>query len=368
MSLFFRTNMKEKIEEFTAKITSLGQVLRISERALRMADLERGTTAPEFWNDNQKARAVLKEIDIEKKWIDKYNAAEKALLDSKDFYQMLEDGGDDSEVRAELEKSITSLEKIIATIELMKMLGGEDDNCDTIFEIHSGAGGTEATDWANMLLRMYTRYFEDYGYEHHLVDLVPGDEGGVKSAVLEVKGEYAFGYLKAEIGVHRLVRISPFDSNARRHTSFVSVSAIPMVEDAVSVEVKDEDLRIDTYRSSGAGGQHVNKTESAVRMTHLPTGIVASCQTERSQIKNREICMKMLKAKLLQHYRAEEERKRDAKAAEKKKIEWGSQIRSYVLHPYNMVKDHRTEHETSNTTAVLDGDIHEFIRQYLLKH
>ncbi len=361
--------MKEKIQELKQKTEALGQVLRISERALRMADLERGTTVPDFWNDNQKARAILKDIDSEKKWIDKYNAAEKSILDAEDFLVMLnESGGDDPEVATELEKAVKSAEKAIETLELMKMLGGEDDSCNTIFEIHSGAGGTEATDWANMLLRMYTRYFERQGYEHHLVDVLPGDEGGIKSAVLEVKGEYAFGYLKAEIGVHRLVRISPFDSNARRHTSFVSVNAIPLWEEAPDIEVKDEDLRIDTYRSSGAGGQHVNKTESAVRMTHLPTGIVASCQTERSQIKNREICMKMLKAKLLQHQKEEEEKIRDAKAAEKKKIEWGSQIRSYVLHPYNMVKDHRTDHETSNTTAVLDGEIHEFIRQYLLIH
>jgi peptide chain release factor 2 len=248
----------------------------------------------------------------------------------------------------------------------MKMLGGEDDAADAIFELHSGAGGTESQDWTNMLLRMYTRYFERQGYEHRLLDILAGEESGIKSAVLEVKGEFAFGYLKAEIGVHRLVRISPFDSNARRHTSFASVSVIPILQEVDDVELKDTEIRVDTYRSSGAGGQHVNKTDSAVRMTHLPTGMVAQCQTERSQIRNREICIKLLKIKVLQWMKDEEEKKRDAKAVEKKKIEWGSQIRSYVLHPYNMVKDHRTDLETSNTGAVLDGDIHPFIRQYLL--
>jgi len=357
--------MKEKIQELREKVVTLHSVLKIEERVGRIAELEKKTLVPGFWDDNKKAKVILKDMDAEKKWVEKHKAAAKAVSDATEFLSMLSEG-DDPEVQAELEASVALSEKHIESLELMKMLGGEDDACEAIFEIHSGAGGTESMDWANMLLRMYTRYFEIQGYESHLIDILPGEEAGIKSAVLEVKGEFAYGYLKAEMGVHRLVRISPYDSNARRHTSFASVSVIPLVEDAPDFEVDETELRIDTYRSSGAGGQHVNKTESAVRMTHLPTNIVASCQTERSQIKNRDICMKMLKAKLIQHYREEEEKKRDAKAVEKKKIEWGSQIRSYVLHPYKLVKDLRTDLETSNTDSVLDGNIHSFIRQYLL--
>jgi peptide chain release factor 2 len=364
-SLFLKPPMNEEISEYQKKLKDLFGVLHIEERKGRIAALEEKSLAPNFWDDNKKAKAILKDADAEKKWVAKYGQAEKSLSDAQTFLQMLKEG-EDAETRAEFNNSLAALGKTIETLELMKMLGGEDDAADAIFELHSGAGGTESQDWTSMLLRMYTRYFERQGYEHRLIDVLAGEETGIKSAVLEVKGEYAFGYLKAEIGVHRLVRISPFDSNARRHTSFASVSVIPMVADIEDVDLKDTDIRVDTYRSSGAGGQHVNKTDSAVRMTHLPTGMVAQCQNERSQIKNREVCIKMLKAKVLQVMKEEDEKKRDAKAVEKKKIEWGSQIRSYVLHPYNMVKDHRTDLETSNTSAVLDGDIHAFIRQYLL--
>jgi peptide chain release factor 2 len=357
--------MEGNIIEYGKKLKDLYGVLRIEEHRKRVAELEDKTLVPNFWDDNKRARSLLKEIDGEKKWVEKFRATEKSLNDAKTFLQMLEEG-EDAETRGELENSVKAAGKGIETLELMKMLGGEDDALDAIFELHSGAGGTESQDWTNMLLRMYSRYFERQGYDSRLLDILDGEESGIKSAVLEVKGEYAFGYLKAEIGVHRLVRISPFDSNARRHTSFASVSAIPIEPEIDGVELKDAEIRVDTYRSGGAGGQHVNKTDSAVRMTHLPTGIVAQCQSERSQIKNRDICIKLLKARVLQYMKEEEEKKRDAKAVEKKKIEWGSQIRSYVLHPYNLVKDHRTGLETSNTGAVLDGDIHAFIRQYLL--
>jgi peptide chain release factor 2 len=232
--------------------------------------------------------------------------------------------------------------------------------------IHSGAGGTESCDWCEMLLRMYCRWMDNKQYKYTIIDSLPGEGAGLKSVTLEVEGEYAYGHLKAETGVHRLVRISPFDANARRHTSFASVYVYPIIEDADDFELDEKDLRIDTYRASGAGGQYVNKTDSAVRITHIPTNIVVACQNERSQLKNRELAYKILKSRVKQFYKEQEEKKRQEKMAVKKKIEWGSQIRSYVLHPYNMVKDHRTNVETSNATAVLDGDIDMFIEAYLL--
>ncbi|MDR2727982.1 MAG: peptide chain release factor 2, partial [Chitinispirillales bacterium] len=273
---------------------------------------------------------------------------------------------DDKETLAALVEQANALEKAIAHIEFIRKLSGEDDIADAILTIHSGAGGTESCDWTDMLFRMYIRYMERKGYLYNILESLPGDEAGLKSVTIEVKGEYAYGHLKAETGVHRLVRISPFDSNARRHTSFSSVYAYPIMDEIEDYEIDEKDLRIDTYRSSGAGGQHINKTDSAVRMTHIPTGIVVACQNERSQIKNRATALKLLKARVRQHYREIEERERESKLTEKKKIEWGSQIRSYVLHPYNMVKDHRTDAETSNTQAVLDGDIDMFIEAYLL--
>jgi len=251
-------------------------------------------------------------------------------------------------------------------MEFVRKLSGEDDGADAIVTVHSGAGGTESCDWTEMLFRMYVRYMERNGYTYNILESSPGDEAGLKSVTVEVKGEYAYGHLKAETGVHRLVRISPFDSNARRHTSFSSVYAYPIMDEIEDYVLDDKDIRIDTYRSSGAGGQHINKTDSAVRMTHTPTGIVVACQSERSQMQNRDTALKLLKARVRQHFREIEERERESKLSEKKKIEWGSQIRSYVLHPYNMVKDHRTEAETSNTQAVLDGDIDMFIEAYLL--
>ena len=273
---------------------------------------------------------------------------------------------DDKETLAALVDQANTLEKTIAHIEFIRKLSGEDDSADAILTIHSGAGGTESCDWTDMLFRMYVRYMERKGYSYNILESSPGEEAGLKSVTIEVKGEYAYGHLKAETGVHRLVRISPFDSNARRHTSFSSVYAYPIMDEIEDYVIDEKDLRVDTYRSSGAGGQHVNKTDSAVRMTHIPTNIVVACQNERSQMKNRATALKLLKARVRQHYREIEERERESKLTEKKKIEWGSQIRSYVLHPYNMVKDHRTEAETSNTGAVLDGDIDMFIEAYLL--
>lgn len=274
---------------------------------------------------------------------------------------------DDTDTLEELKHQAELLEKGVAHIEFLHKLSGEDDSAPAILTVHSGAGGTESCDWANMLYRMYLRWIERKGFTYSIIDELPGEEAGIKSATIEVQGEYAYGHLKAECGVHRLVRISPFDSNARRHTSFASVYSYPIVDEIDDYEIDEKDLRIDTYRSSGAGGQHINKTDSAVRITHIPTNIVVACQNERSQIKNRATAMKVLKARVRQHYKEIDEKERESKLAEKKKIEWGSQIRSYVLHPYNMVKDHRTDAETSNTQAVLDGDIDMFIEAYLLQ-
>jgi peptide chain release factor 2 len=276
-------------------------------------------------------------------------------------------GEDDQIFQAELESNLSSFRKQLEEFELQTLLSSEDDSKNAILTIHSGAGGTEACDWAAMLLRMYLRWIEGRGFSYQMMDLLPGEEAGVKSAVVEVKGEYAYGYLKAESGVHRLVRISPFDANKRRHTSFASVFVYPEIEDNIQVEIKEEDLRIDTYRASGAGGQHVNKVSSAVRITHIPTNTVVQCQNERSQHKNREMAMKILRSKLYQLKKEEEEKKLEKIESQKKKIEWGSQIRSYVFHPYNLVKDHRTGVETSNSQAVMDGDLDRFINAFLAK-
>ncbi len=272
---------------------------------------------------------------------------------------------DDPAFEKDLKSNLDALSKELEAFELQTLLSSEDDPKNAILTIHSGAGGTEACDWAAMLMRMYLRWIEAKGYGYQMMDLQPGEEAGVKSAIVEVTGEYAYGYLKAESGVHRLVRISPFDANKRRHTSFASVFVYPEIEDNVEVEIKEEDLRIDTYRASGAGGQHVNKVSSAVRITHIPSGIVVQCQNERSQHKNREMAMKILRSKLYQLRKEEEEKKLEKIESQKKKIEWGSQIRSYVFHPYNLVKDHRTGVETSNSQAVMDGDLDRFISAYL---
>ncbi len=317
-----------------------------------------------FWDNRETAQATIEEVNEHKRWVDAW----KALEDQRDDLMLLFELAveeDDEEAMAEVTAEANALEKEIAELELRNMLSGRNDTKNALLTIHPGAGGTESADWAQMLLRMYMRWIERRGFRKELMDLQPGDEAGIKSATVEVTGKYAYGYLKAEAGVHRLVRLSPFDSQNRRHTSFASVFVYPEIEDAVEVEITQSEIRVDTYRASGAGGQHVNKTDSAVRITHLPTGIVVQCQNERSQHKNRASAMKILRARL---YQAQEEEKRKALEAvehTKKRIEWGNQIRSYVLHPYNMVKDHRTGEETSNVDAVMDGDIDAFIHAYL---
>lgn len=298
-----------------------------------------------------------------KSWVTPWQGASKGLSDVEDLLNMMDER--DPQILKELNAELDQQERILQELEFRAMLGGEQDKADAIVSINAGAGGTESCDWGEMLLRMYLRWAERHQFKVEITDILTGEEAGIKNVTFMVRGPYAYGYLKAERGVHRLVRISPFDSNKRRHTSFASVDAIAQIEDSINIDIQDKDLRVDTYRASGAGGQHVNKTDSAVRITHLPTNIVVQCQNDRSQIKNRATAMKILRARL---YEFEHRKKEEALQKEygvKEKIEWGSQIRSYVLHPYNMVKDHRTSTETSNTTAVLDGDIDPFIESYL---
>tara|TARA_Y100000758_G_scaffold294092_1_gene250815 strand:- start:313 stop:1335 length:1023 start_codon:yes stop_codon:yes gene_type:complete len=321
------------------------------------------STASDFWNDNAAASSLLKKISLLEKEINLWKDLDSVKGDVEVLLEFAEAGESTlKEVNIELDKFVTTIEDL----ELQMILGDPKDAQDAIITIHPGAGGTESQDWAEMLYRMYTRWIERKGFKKDIMDYQPGDEAGIKDLTMTVKGDYAYGLLKAEAGIHRLVRISPFDSNSRRHTSFVSVFVYPSSEEEIEIEIDQSDLRIDTYRASGAGGQHVNKTDSAIRITHIPSGIVVQCQNERSQHKNKASAMKVLKARL---YQVEVEKEKEAmKDLENTKMDiaWGSQIRSYVFHPYNMVKDHRTNEEIGNVSAVMDGDIDRFIRAFLM--
>lgn len=317
-----------------------------------------------FWSDNERAQSVLQELKGYKDKIEKYD---KLCMSYEDILVLIDMANEDEDIELAEEAKVeaATFKEKYETMMISTLLDGEYDRNNAILELHPGAGGTESCDWVSMLFRMYTRWAEAHGYKVEVLDYLEGDEAGIKSVTIQVTGENAYGYLKSEKGIHRLVRISPFDSSGRRHTSFASCDVIPEITDEISIDIRPEDLRIDTYRSTGAGGQHINTTDSAVRITHLPTGIVVQCQNERSQIQNRDRAMQMLRAKL--HEKEEEERmdRIDGIRGEKKEIAWGSQIRSYVFHPYNMVKDHRTNEETGNTSAVMDGELDRFMNAYL---
>jgi peptide chain release factor 2 len=330
----------------------------------RIKELENEITEPNFWNDQNTAKKVMSELDALKNTNKLWQDMDSQVKDLIDLKELAESENNENTLK-DVEEGSKKLEKILSAFEIKTKLAGEHDKNNAIMSIHAGAGGTESCDWAQMLLRMYSRWAEDKGFEIEVVDSLDGAEAGIKSITMIIKGEYAYGFLQSEIGVHRLVRISPFDSNKRRHTSFSSVDVIPEIEDNIDIIIEDKDIRIDTYRASGAGGQHINKTDSAVRITHLSTGLIVQAQNDRSQIKNRATAMKLLKAKL---YELEQEKQRasyEKHYNEKGAIEWGSQIRSYVFMPYQLVKDHRTGCETSQVNPVMDGEIDSFISAYL---
>lgn len=323
------------------------------------------TTASDLWADPGQAQVVLQKIRRLETEIDGFEHLVRQYQDVVDFVALAAEERDES-ILPELEKMLWELTRRVDQIELETMLSEPDDERNAIMTIHPGAGGTESQDWAQILMRMYLRWMERRGMQSEVISILDGEEAGIKEVSIEVKGPYAYGYLKSEAGIHRLVRISPFDSNHRRHTSFASVFVYPEIEDDITVDIIPDDLRIDTYRASGAGGQHVNKTSSAVRITHIPTGIVVQCQNERSQFKNKDGAMKILRARLYQLKKEEKDKEKMEIEKNKKDISWGNQIRSYVFQPYTLVKDHRTKYETGNIQAVMDGEIDEFLRQFLL--
>lgn len=344
-----------------------GVIFELDDKKERIAELEEETLSPGFWDNQAKSTKVQKEQGQLQGLIDNWEECQANLEEAELLLQLaIEEHDPDTEKEAA--NILTDLDKRVSSSELERMFSGDHDTNNAMLTIHAGAGGTEAQDWVSILLRMYLRWAESSGFKTETLDLLPGDEAGVKSVTIMIKGSYAYGYLRSEMGIHRLVRISPFDASGRRHTSFASVFIFPELDDDINVDINDKDLRIDTYRASGAGGQHVNKTSSAIRITHLPSGIVVQCQNERSQHRNKDTAMKMLKTQL---YKREEELQKEEQQVlhgDKKEIGWGSQIRSYVMQPYRLIKDHRTNFEMGNVDSVLDGNLDQFIKSYLLWH
>ncbi|EIQ3990664.1 peptide chain release factor 2 [Staphylococcus pseudintermedius] len=359
------SELKRNLDSYSAKLEQLRGSLDLENKETNIQEYEEMMADPQFWDNQERAQTIIDQNNAIKSVVNNYYEVAETLEEMIATYELLQEEYDD-EMKDDLEQEVIGFQTKVDQFELQLMLDGEHDANNAILELHPGAGGTESQDWTNMLLRMYQRYCEQQGFKVEIVDYQAGDEAGVKSVTMLVKGHNAYGYLKAEKGVHRLVRISPFDSSGRRHTSFASCDVIPEFNnEKIEVEINSDDITVDTFRASGAGGQHINKTESAIRITHHPTGIVVNNQNERSQIKNREAAMKMLKAKLYQLELEQKEQELAAIRGEQKDIGWGSQIRSYVFHPYSMVKDHRTNEETGNVNAVMDGEIGPFIEAYL---
>lgn len=356
--------IENKIKEISQKLSKVEKLASISSKKDLLEKEEQKTSVEGFWNDNKKAKEILQKIDLLKKDIENFNNAKKLLEDGQTLFGLTKDGSSDEDSQ-EIIGSLEKAEKSLAQIEFALKLSHPNDKLNAILHINAGAGGTESCDWAKMLLRMYERWAHQKGFKFNITNVLPGEEAGIKHASILIEGPFAYGYLKSEVGVHRLVRISPFDSAKRRHTSFASCDVLPDIEDSVEIEINDDDLKTDTYRSGGAGGQNVNKVETAVRITHIPSGVVVACQIERSQLANKITAMKMLKAKL---YEIELDKKRTEQEkhyGQKTDIGWGNQIRSYVFMPYQLVKDLRTNFETSQIENVLDGDLDGFMNAYL---
>ena len=354
--------LRDKTSELEGRLAELEAFFDVEGLRGEAEELGEAMSRPDFWDDPEEAKTVSARFSRVQGRIELLEGLRERLSDSEELLELAEEDG---ELLREVEGELRGIERVIEEQEVARLFSGDYDEGDAILTINSGAGGVDSQDWAEMLARMYRRWAERRGFGLEVIEYTEGEEAGIKSATFTVSGEYAFGLLSAERGVHRLVRISPFDAGGRRHTSFASVAVAPVVGEAVEVEIEEKDLKVDTYRASGAGGQHVNKTDSAVRITHLPTGIVAQCQNERSQHQNREVAMRVLKARLFELERERREQEIAAQSGEKADIEWGSQIRSYVLHPYKLVKDHRTGEETANVDRVLDGDLDAFIYAYL---
>ena len=357
---------KQDLNAVRSMLKEAGESLQIDHLREQLVEYNEDMGSPGFWDDTERAQKVSAKASSVERRIQHYESLISRADDIEVLMELAEEA-DDAGMAEEIASEFASLKSDLEALRLQTLLTGDYDACNCILSLHAGAGGTEAQDWTSMLYRMYTRFCERMGFTVKLLDMLDGDEAGIKSVTFEVTGDYAYGYLKSERGVHRLVRISPFDANARRHTSFASLDVSPIIEDDGEIEIRPEDLRIDTYRASGAGGQHVNRTDSAVRITHLPTGIVVQCQNERSQVQNKEMCFIWLRARLAELKEQQRQEQMGEIKGELKKIEWGSQIRSYVFQPYTMVKDHRTGYEMGDVSAVMDGKLEDFVTAYLQK-